>query len=459
MPLTTHGETPRARTPSPGDGTAQGLPASFGRYRVTRLLGAGGMGAVYLAVDDTLGREVAVKTLRTMDGIDDTARQRFLNEARAVAALDHAHIVAIHDLGIEKDTPYIVMELARGQPLSELLADRGRLSAAEVCTIGIQMSRALARAHEAGIVHRDVKPGNILAAGPGLWKLADFGVARLPDSSLTSTGIFIGTPSYGAPEALTEGAFGPAGDVFSLGAVLYECLTGGWAQKGKDLLRAAVALEMAELPPPSAVVPGVAPALDAAVMAAVSRDVSARPTAVQLADALAASGNTAAHTAVAAAPSVVSVIAPIQPAPLADRRKWVWLAIAAMIVLVVGILLGRQGDGGGAGSRPAESAPGAALGPGWTGAARFGSSVDDPPWPDDSELDRFSEGRGKKKGKRRHGDKLARRWREAREVYEDDPDEAAHHVSKILDEDPDNEAAMRWLDWYEATGGHEDRED
>ncbi|MDQ3370629.1 MAG: serine/threonine protein kinase, partial [Myxococcota bacterium] len=202
---------------------------SFGRYRVTGVLGSGAMGDVYAAVDEVLGREVAVKTLKGGSSglaarmLDD----RFRQEARAIASFAHSGIVQVYDIDLSADPPYLVMERVAGPSLKERLAD-GPLSERELRALGIQIANALAAAHAAGVVHRDVKPANILAAGPGAWKLADFGVAHVPDSALTMTGQFVGSPAYAPPEALLRGQLGPAGDIYGLGATLYQAAAGRW---------------------------------------------------------------------------------------------------------------------------------------------------------------------------------------------------------------------------------------
>ena len=202
---------------------------TFGRYRVTGTLGAGAMGEVFAAVDDILGREVAVKTLKgTHTGL--AARmldERFRLEARAVAALNHPGIVQVYDIDLAAEPPYLVMEKMIGPSLRERF-EKGPLAANEVRALGIQIARALAAAHAAGIVHRDVKPANILIATVGTWKLADFGVAHVPDSSLTMTGQFMGSPAYAPPEAVLRGQCTTAGDVFGLGATLYYAAAGRW---------------------------------------------------------------------------------------------------------------------------------------------------------------------------------------------------------------------------------------
>src|SRR6185312_13713935 len=167
---------------------------------------------------------VAIKTLRKTSGalfLDD----RFRNEARAIAKLTHPNIVAVFDVDVAATPPYLVMERVPGPALDDRLTS-GALPADQLIPLGIQIARALAAAHEAGVVHRDVKPANVLAAGTGTWKLADFGVAHVPDSSLTMTGQFVGSPAYAPPEALVRGQTGPAGDIYGLGATLYEAAAG-----------------------------------------------------------------------------------------------------------------------------------------------------------------------------------------------------------------------------------------
>src|SRR5262249_25973991 len=189
-------------------------------------LGKGEMGEVYEAVDDVPGREVAIKTLNA-NARAELIGDGFRQEARAIAKLSHPGIVQLFDIDLAAQPPYLVMERVAGPSLDARL-EAGTLSADELLPLGIQIARALAAAHDAGIVHRDVKPANVLAAGAGAWKLADFGVAHVPDSSLTITGQFVGSPAYAPPEALVKGVSAPSGDVYGLGATLYEAAAGKW---------------------------------------------------------------------------------------------------------------------------------------------------------------------------------------------------------------------------------------
>ncbi len=258
-------------------------PPSFGRYQVTGTLGKGAMGEVYLAVDDVLGREVAVKTLRggTQGVGARLLDERFRQEARAIAQLAHPGVVQVFDIDVNADPPYLVMERVTGPSLKERLAERP-LTDRELRALGIQIANALAAAHAAGIVHRDVKPANILAAGEGAWKLADFGVAHVPDSALTMTGQFVGSPAYAPPEALLRGQLGPAGDIYGLGATLYQAIAGRWPRA-----EATSGALLGPVPPLRELAPHVAPTVADAIDRAIAVEPDQRPSATELAAALA----------------------------------------------------------------------------------------------------------------------------------------------------------------------------
>jgi len=296
----------------------------FGRYKVTGKLGAGGMGEVYAAVDEVLGRQVAIKTLRSQrSGLGaHLLDERFKLEARAIATLTHPGIVQVFDIDLSANPPFLVMERVTGPSLKERL-EQGPMTAREVREMGIQIARALAAAHAAGIVHRDVKPANILIAGAGTWKLVDFGVAHVPDSSLTMTGQFIGSPAYAAPEALVGGKSLPAGDIFGLGATLYLAVTGAWP-RGEGPTSAPLA------PIPS--VRELAPSIDAPLADAIDRAVALeherRPTAAQLAEAL--ERQPPAERPAAAETVFVPDDAGRKP------RRWKPLALAGAGVLLLG---------------------------------------------------------------------------------------------------------------------------
>ena len=198
------------------------------RYRLGRRIAVGGMGEVWETADTRLDRQVAVKVLKPELSGDDEFRHRFRAEARTTASLNHPGIAAVHDYGeTSEQTAYLVMELVAGEPLAAVLARQRRLSAEHTLDILEQAGNALQAAHERGLVHRDVKPGNILLTPNGTVKITDFGIARAVDAvPLTRAGIVMGTAHYIAPEQAAGSDAGPASDVYSLGVVGYECLAG-----------------------------------------------------------------------------------------------------------------------------------------------------------------------------------------------------------------------------------------
>jgi serine/threonine-protein kinase len=212
---------------------------SIGRYEVVKTIGKGAMGVVYKARDPLLDRVVAVKTIMSPQQQGKRVRsaflERFQREAKAAAKMSHPAIVTIFDVGVDEDSgaPFMVLEYLPGESLADRL-DRVRLPLARCVQIGLDLASALAFAHRQRIVHRDVKPANVLHAGDNRWKLADFGIARLPDSDLTQVGIFMGTPGYSPPEAIREGRYTPQADVFAWGAVMYELLSGRIPYEGPD---------------------------------------------------------------------------------------------------------------------------------------------------------------------------------------------------------------------------------
>ncbi|MGW2132355.1 serine/threonine-protein kinase [Streptomyces coelicoflavus] len=216
---------PSAAAPDPGAGR---LVA--GRYRLTARLGHGGMGTVWRAQDETVGREVAVKEPRVPDHLPererDNAFERMRREARAAARLDHPAVVGVHDVAVVDGQPWIVMELVRGRSLGDVLQE-GTLGAREAARIGLEVLGALEAAHAAGVLHRDVKPDNVLLGRHDRVVLTDFGIAQIEgETSLTDTGGFVGSPEYIAPERVLGRRPGPASDLWSLGVVLYAATEG-----------------------------------------------------------------------------------------------------------------------------------------------------------------------------------------------------------------------------------------
>lgn len=197
-----------------------------GRYRLEREIGRGGSGTVHLAHDAVLGRQVAIKRIGLIPGSDSAELERAEREARLAAALNHPHVVSVFDLVDEQDVRWLVMEYVEGETLSERVRATGPLEATEAATLLAQTADALVEAHGRGIVHRDVKPSNIMLSGAGA-KLNDFGIARSADDpSLTQTGLVTGSPAYLAPEVASGSSATPASDVWSLGATLYHAVTG-----------------------------------------------------------------------------------------------------------------------------------------------------------------------------------------------------------------------------------------
>jgi serine/threonine protein kinase len=206
-----------------------------GRYRLKSQLGGGGMGTVWLAQDELLGRQVAIKQVLTPAGISeaesDQQRQRALREGRIAARLSHPHAISVYDVALESGQPWLVMEYLPSRSLAAVLTEDGVLRADQVGQIGAQVADALAATHAAGIVHRDVKPANILIGEggriEGLVKITDFGISHASgDVTLTQTGQITGTPAFLAPEVAQGREMTPASDVFSLGATLYTCVEG-----------------------------------------------------------------------------------------------------------------------------------------------------------------------------------------------------------------------------------------
>ncbi|HVL86289.1 MAG TPA: serine/threonine-protein kinase [Pseudonocardia sp.] len=224
-----------------------------GRYVLGRRIAVGGMGEVWEASDERLGRSVAVKVLRAELSDDPEFLHRFRAEARTVAALDHPGIAAVHDYGEDGDDgsriAYLVMELVRGEPLSARIG-RGPLGVEDTLDVLEQSAHALQAAHERGVVHRDVKPGNILLRTDGRVKLTDFGIAKAADAvPVTRSGMVMGTAHYIAPEQASGEDAGPAGDVYSLGVVGYECLAGHRPFRADSAITVAL-MQVRDAPPP-----------------------------------------------------------------------------------------------------------------------------------------------------------------------------------------------------------------
>lgn len=257
------------------------MPATLGGHRVVRLLGSGGMGNVWLAHDDRLDRDVAIKVMLPGNAGDSVARERFLRESRSVAQIDHPNVIAIHDVGIERGVPYIVMPFLDGQSLADRLARETRLPPAEALRIAQEIAAGLGAAHARGLVHRDVKPDNVFLVGPGARvKLIDFGLARdtlLSQSSLTLDGTILGTPSYMAPERISDEVVDERADLFGLGVILYKMLSGRVPFEGRTPAAVLAAIAKGAATPLRAAVPDVDPDVADLVMSLIANAPADRP--------------------------------------------------------------------------------------------------------------------------------------------------------------------------------------
>jgi hypothetical protein len=260
------------------------------RYRLDELIATGGMGSVYRATDEHLGRPVAIKVLKRVLADDPTFLERFRREARAAALINHPNVARVFDYDERWNESFIVMELVEGETLAELIARQGRLPWEEAFAIAEQVARALAAAHASGVVHRDVKPANILVGPGGHVKVTDFGIARAAQATtLTRPGMVLGSANYVAPEQAQGNPVGPAADLYSLGCVLFEAITGSPPYQGPNAVAIATQHVSAEVPDPRERIPNLPAGAAALVMRSLQKDPATRfPSAEAMADALGA---------------------------------------------------------------------------------------------------------------------------------------------------------------------------
>jgi serine/threonine-protein kinase len=317
----------------------------FGRrYRVTERIGTGGMADVYKAVDETLGRTVAVKVMHTRYADDPEFVQRFRHEASAAANLSHPSIVNIYDYGVEDGTYYIVMELVRGTDLKAVVKEQGALDPVKVAEYGVQVCSALSVAHGYGIIHRDIKPQNIVLTPGGTIKVMDFGIARAVDSDSTQTGSVLGTAQYVSPEQAQGRKLGPESDLYSLGVVLYELATGKLPFDGDTPVSVALKHVNDEAPAPRTINPRIPPALEAVIIKAMQKDPTRRyRSADEMRDDL---QRVVAGRAVSAQPRVDdTTVMPVversasepqitRQQPRRETNPWIWVGVAALVLLL-----------------------------------------------------------------------------------------------------------------------------
>lgn len=243
-----------------------------GRYRIDEVIATGGMSTVYRGLDTRLDRPVALKVMDTRYSGDQQFLERFQREARAVARLKDPGVVAVYDQGIDGRHPFLVMELVEGGTLRELLNERGPMPPHAVAAVLRPVLSGLAVAHRAGLVHRDIKPENVLVSDDGEVKIADFGLVRaVADAKITSTSVILGTAAYLSPEQVGTGDASPRSDVYGLGILTYELLTGTTPFTGDTALAVAYQRMDNDVPPPSASISGVPTQFDEFVACATAR--------------------------------------------------------------------------------------------------------------------------------------------------------------------------------------------
>ncbi|MCX4686845.1 protein kinase [Kitasatospora purpeofusca] len=280
-----------------GNAAAEGYSLGNGRYVLQRVLGEGGMASVHLAYDSVLDRQVALKSMHAELGRDDSFKERFRREAQAVARLEHPNIVTVYDSGedIAQDgssTPYIVMQLIDGKGLrdaiNEAVGQHGAMPVEEALRVTIGVLNALEASHDMGLVHRDIKPGNVMFDRKGNVKVMDFGIARALESgvtSMTQTGMVVGTPQYLSPEQALGKPVDARSDLYSVGVMLFEMITGQLVFDGDSAFSIAYKHVQEEPPAPSTLNPRLAPAVDGFVATALRKDPAHRfPSAAAMRD-------------------------------------------------------------------------------------------------------------------------------------------------------------------------------
>jgi tRNA A-37 threonylcarbamoyl transferase component Bud32 len=303
----------------------------LGQYRILEKLGAGGMGMVFLAEDALLQRKVALKVMLPTIAARVSAKDRFLREARSAASIEHEHIVPIFQVGEDNQVPFLAMPLLKGEPLDARIDRDGKLPLDESLRIAQEMAEGLAAAHQAGLVHRDIKPGNVWLEGKhGKVKLLDFGLARAQDDNLklTNAGALVGTPAYMAPEQARGGKVDARADLFSLGCVLYQMLTGQRPFKGESTMNVLTALALETPMPPVICNTELPDTVSQFTMRLLEKKPEDRP---------ASAGEVAAELSALRRGTAASGREPTATAgPAAKRKRGLYVAAAACLLVLVG---------------------------------------------------------------------------------------------------------------------------
>lgn len=369
---------PPPRRTRAGKRSAANGPTLSDRYVLGKPLGSGAVAEVLEGEDTRLERPVAVKLLRPELADDEDARKRFEGEARAAAGLAHPNIVQVYDVEVADGRPYLVMERLPGRTLADEIK-RGAMDPTRVIEVGAQVLSALAVAHQAGIVHRDVKPGNVLLAPDGTWKVADFGIAKSTESldTLTATGTVLCTPGYVAPERVNGKPATPASDLYSVGVLLYEALSGRRPFVADNPLAVAHLAQTQDPPPLDSLRTGLDPKLIAVVHRALARDPKKRlKSAPEMRDALLElidvrpeiisddpTTEIRPTTKATATQSVPTGFAP-SPVPMPSRRMpnltlltWIVVGVMALIVVIAVASTGGSGRSAPPAFAPSDSTP------------------------------------------------------------------------------------------------------
>jgi eukaryotic-like serine/threonine-protein kinase len=307
-----------------------------------KVLGGGGMAVVYLARDEELDRQVAIKVLADNLAADDSFRKRFLREARLAAGLAHRNVVQVYDSGEVDGRPYIVMEYIDGETLAEVLSRRGRLPPAEAIELGLQMSSGLDHAHQKGLVHRDIKPQNVLICADGTVKIVDFGIAfSTQGSRVTEVGTVLGTAAYLAPEQAAGEEATAAADVYALGVVLYEMLAGRTPHTAESLTQFLAGKQEQPIPALRELAPQTSASLEDVIMRCLARLPAYRPqSAGELAAALAGASADVPTVPLGRSGDTAELPTRVAIPPARRPRSRPGRKLAALAVGAVGLVIG-----------------------------------------------------------------------------------------------------------------------